>query len=196
MWPRGDLSWVWLIHHDREAGQHKIYAALLIIMGVIEYRRARGRLSRSWRTWAFPCVALAGAVLLFFHDHTAGSGAPPSDSEALKYVVKWSIGGARKAQAPAPAGDQSRAMQSLPGGTSGHHEHMMEMHDAAVGHQHHMTEAMLKVERQHIWFALVGIAVIVCKFIHDSALLRMSFVPLLWPSCLMVLGVLLVFYSE
>src|SRR4029077_1422218 len=25
IWPRGNLNWVWLVHHDQEAGQHKIY---------------------------------------------------------------------------------------------------------------------------------------------------------------------------
>ena len=37
IWPRGNLSWAWLLHHDQEAGQHKIYALFLISMGVVEY---------------------------------------------------------------------------------------------------------------------------------------------------------------
>src|SRR5215471_17102428 len=32
IWPRGDLSWTWLVH-DKEALQHKIYAFLLIAIG-------------------------------------------------------------------------------------------------------------------------------------------------------------------
>ena len=35
IWPRGHLSWTWLIHHDAEARQHKIYAALLIMRVLI-----------------------------------------------------------------------------------------------------------------------------------------------------------------
>ena len=30
IWPRGNLSWAFLLHHDPEARQHKIYAILLI----------------------------------------------------------------------------------------------------------------------------------------------------------------------
>ena len=39
IWPRGNLSWAWLVHHDWEAGQHKIYALLLIAIAVVEYLR-------------------------------------------------------------------------------------------------------------------------------------------------------------
>ena len=53
IWPRGNLSWSFLIHHDLEARQHKIYALLLILIGIIEYLRARAKLSRFWRIWAF-----------------------------------------------------------------------------------------------------------------------------------------------
>src|SRR6478752_2717976 len=42
IWPRGNLNWAWLLHHDQEAGQHKIYALLLIAIAVVEYLRARG----------------------------------------------------------------------------------------------------------------------------------------------------------
>src|SRR5215469_4680192 len=35
IWPRGNLNWLWLIHHDAEARQHKIYSVLLIAIGVI-----------------------------------------------------------------------------------------------------------------------------------------------------------------
>jgi len=37
IWPRGNLNWMWLVHHDAEARQHKIYAILLLAIGVIEY---------------------------------------------------------------------------------------------------------------------------------------------------------------
>ena len=65
IWPRGNLSWRFLIHHDLEARQHKIYALLLILIGIIEYLRARSKLNRFWRSWAFPLLALAGAVSCF-----------------------------------------------------------------------------------------------------------------------------------
>src|SRR5580765_7246491 len=69
IWPRGNLNWTWLLQHDAEARQHKIYAILLIAIGVIEYLRARARLSRKWAPWAFPVLAIFGGVFLFFHDH-------------------------------------------------------------------------------------------------------------------------------
>jgi hypothetical protein len=208
IWPRGNLNWIWLIHHDAEARQHKIYALLLMVMGTIEYLRARAKLSRFWRTWAFPLLALVGVVLLLFHDHTAGSGA--SSPEARKYVVSWLVNATTKTAA-SPAMDRSDPPPAM-------HDHMgspgsvpletqrpqaevaahegMEMHSGSNGHQHPMTAAMLSVERQHLWFALIGVAVVLFKFIHDSALSPRSFIPFLWPSCVAVLGILLVFYTE
>jgi hypothetical protein len=75
-------------------------------------------------------------------------------------------------------------------------EEMEMQHEDHRGHQHPMTASMLKVEREHMWFALIGAFVILFKVIHDNALWRRSFVPLLWPSCIVVLGILLVFYTE
>src|SRR5215469_1554177 len=85
VWPRGNLNWLWLIHHDAEARQHKIYSVLLIAIGVIEYFRVRGSLPRSWRMWAFPALALIGAGMLLVHDHTGGSGARSPEAQA--YLV-------------------------------------------------------------------------------------------------------------
>jgi hypothetical protein len=65
IWPRGNLSWRFLIHHDLEARQHKIYALLLILIGIIEYLRARAKLSRFWRIWAFPLLALGVLLVLY-----------------------------------------------------------------------------------------------------------------------------------
>jgi hypothetical protein len=204
MWPRGNLSWAWLIHHDAEARQHKIYAVLLMIMGIIEYLRVKAKLNRFWRTWGFPALALAGIVLLLFHDHTAASGA--SSPEARNYMVN-------------PLFDRTtKAMASENSGAQAIHDHRM-MHSSApleaqqtqleaVGneemdrnnrgnsHQHHMTAAMVKVEHQHLWFAVVGFALVLFKVIHDSKIWHRSIVPFLWPTGVAVLGILLVFYTE
>jgi len=85
MWPRGNLNWLWLLHHDREAGQHKIYALLLIAVGFVEYFRLRGGLSRFWRIWSFPLLAVIGAGLLLVHDHGQGGGG--HTPEARAYLV-------------------------------------------------------------------------------------------------------------
>jgi hypothetical protein len=208
IWPRGNLSWMWLIHHDLEARQHKLFAILLIVMGLVEYLRVPAKLSPFWRMWAFPLLALVGVGLLLSHDHGAGSGA--SSPEARNYVVSWLARGTTKADE-----SQAAAPSSLPPAV--HHKMMMsgsplletqqpqkqataheemEMHQEDHGHQHHMTASMLKVEREHMWFALIGAFVILFKVIHDNALWRSSFVPLLWPSGIVVLGMLLVFYTE
>src|SRR6201993_2849671 len=85
IWPRGNLSWAWLLHHDQEAGQHKIYALLLIALGLVEYLRLRGSLNRFWRTWTFSILAIAGAAFLLVHDQTATSGA--TSPEAPPYLL-------------------------------------------------------------------------------------------------------------
>jgi len=214
MWPRGDLNWIWLIHHDAEARQHKVYAILLMVMGVIEYLRVKGKLSRFWRVAGFPLLALFGAVLLLFHDHTAASGA--DTPEARKYVVSWLANRTSEAAAGAhtdpkdtPTAGHHHDMASMANMTSdtsavetqrpqsvaaGHQG--MEMDDGSHGHHHHMTAAMLKVQQQHLWFALIGVACVLFKFLYDSGVWRRSFVPFLWPSCISLLGMLLVLYTE
>jgi len=200
MWPRGNLSWTWLIHHDAEARQHKIYAVLLVVMGIIECLRVNAKLNRFWRVWSFPVLAVAGIVLLLFHDHTGASGA--SSPEARNYRVYPLLDGTAKAMASENPGDQPL------------HDHMMMRSSAPLeaqriqvaatgnegmgthGHQHHMTAAMVKVEHQHLWFAIVGFAVVLFKVIYDSRISRRSIVPFLWPTSVAVLGVLLVLYTE
>jgi hypothetical protein len=76
IWPRGFLSWTWLLHHDAEARQHKIYGLLLLALGAIEYSRWRQKLPRMWEIWTFPVLAALGAVLLLFHPHGGSSGLP------------------------------------------------------------------------------------------------------------------------
>lgn len=207
IWPRGNLSWALLVHHDAEARQHKIFAFLLIGMGIIEYLRARSRLNRFWRTWAFPLLALSGVGLLLVHNHAAASQDTPEEEKA--YVVSWLANETTKAadlasdppgQPPVGHNHTARAAADPAGVQPPPHEkgahEGMAMHTATESHEHHMTPAMLKVEREHHWFAWVGGAVVLFKFIHDSALWRRPFVAFLWPSCIAVLGILLVFYTE
>jgi len=204
IWPRGNLSWRFLIYHDAEARLHKIYALLLMLIGIIEYLRARGKLNRFWRTWAFPLLALVGAGLLLFHDHGQTSGA--SSPEARQYMVSgWA---ARAADAPdsmpgmhhhaletdsPPADDQVGTSTSMEQGSNDMPER--QAHSASA-HSHEMSEGMLRVERQHLWFAVVGLGVALFKFVSDSSLWRRSVALRLWPGFITLLGVLLVFYTE
>ena len=164
IWPRGDLSWTWLIQHDLGARQHKIFAILLILMGTIEWLRARGKLNRFWKTWAFPLLAVFGAALLLFHPHSKATGAT----------------------SPGPPQHSEHAGMDMPA----HHG------DDGMSAQHTMTSSMVLVEREHLWFAVVGAAIALFKFLSDGGFWRRWFLPYLWPSTMALLGVLLVFYRE
>jgi len=209
IWPRGDLNWGWLVFHDAEARQHKIYAILLMGMGIVEYLRLRAKLSRFWLTWAFTLLAIIGVVLLLLHDHSAGSGA--SSPEAHKYVVPWAVNANTKptdsvslvpAHRPPAMHDHKlpglapleRPRPQLEVAAAPHED--MEMHNASNRHQDHMTVSMLRVEQQHVWFALIGAAVVLFKFINDRATSPRHCISFLWPACIVVLGMLLVFYIE
>jgi len=55
---------------------------------------------------------------------------------------------------------------------------------------------MMLVEREHFWFMIVGFGIALFKFISDGDFWRRSFVPYLWPSTMVLLGVLLTIYHE
>jgi len=58
-----------LIAGDMEVIQHKLYALLLLAVGVVEWFRRRGRLTPdAWR-WPLPLFAIAGGALLLMHQH-------------------------------------------------------------------------------------------------------------------------------
>ncbi len=76
LWPFGEQSWYFGLTHHMEVLQHKVFAVLLLVLGVIELQRARGTLKARWSGWVFPLVAAAGSLLLLFHDHQAGMTGP------------------------------------------------------------------------------------------------------------------------
>ena len=209
IWPRGNLNWAWLLHHDKEAGQHKIYALLLITMGVIEVLRAGGSLNRFWSAWTFSILAIVGATMLLVHDHTAGSGA--NSLEARAYLINPALGPDGKPPAPhesdpMPGMDHSTMDMDHSDMPMDHssmdHSSMLTGIDPALtnnpssGHHHHMTPSMLLVEREHFWFMIVGLGVALFKLISDGEFWRRRIVPYVWPSGMVLLGVLLVFYRE
>jgi hypothetical protein len=55
---------------------------------------------------------------------------------------------------------------------------------------------MLLVEREHFWFMMVGLGVALFKLISDGEFWRRRIVPYVWPSGMVLLGILLVFYRE
>ena len=76
LWPFDTQSWYFGLTHHMEVLQHKVFAVLLLVVGVIELRRARGTLTAKWSGWVFPAVALTGSVMLLFHDHQGGMHGP------------------------------------------------------------------------------------------------------------------------
>ena len=213
IWPRGNLSWGWLLHHDPEARQHKIYAIMLIAMGVLEYLRARGRLHHWWRTLAFPLLAVAGCGLLLIHDHGHGSGV--RSPEVRAYLINPALDPDGR---PDPANDvdpnatmphDPPTVDNLYASIPDRTDHaMMNMdhaemetdlgapHASAATPHSHMTPGMELIAHQHFWFMAVGFAIAAFKLIDDSRCSRHWLVSQSWPSCMVVLGVLLVLYRE
>jgi hypothetical protein len=215
IWPRGNLSWSWLFQHDAEARQHKIYSVLLAAIGIVEYVRISGLLPRFWKTWAFPVLAVVGAGMLLIHDHASGSGARFPEADA--YLVNPALdvdGSVRRPNAltiaKATTDDQHQRMHhssehalDAPAPESGsmpmsHSQLVTDVSPlSTVDHQHHpMTASMLRVEREHMWFMIVGLAIALFKFLSDGEFFHARIVQYMWPSCMALLGFMLVFYRE
>lgn len=76
LWPFGPKNWWTGIVGNLEVLQHKTFAVILLALGVIEMRRAKGILRAAWSAWIFPVLAFAGSVLLLFHVHSVGMHGP------------------------------------------------------------------------------------------------------------------------
>ena len=76
LWPFGHRDWLEALQNNREVLQHKIYAVLLLALGVIELLRTNGRIKAAWSGWVFPLAAVSGSVLLLFHQHEGGMHGP------------------------------------------------------------------------------------------------------------------------
>jgi hypothetical protein len=213
IWPRGNLSWSWLFQHDAEARQHKIYSVLLVAIGIVEYVRMSGLLPRFWKTWAFPVLAVVGAGMLLIHDHASGSGAHLPDAQA--YLVNPALGvdgSVRGLSAITTIDDQQQRMHQfsehaldappLDSGTMSMSHSQLAMNvpphrTVHTDHHHHLaTLSMLRVEREHMWFMIVGLAIALFKFLSDGEFFNSRIVRYIWPSCMVLLGLMLVFYRE
>lgn len=166
IWPRGEHGWIWMLQHGPNSRQHKAFALLLLVLGAVEYLRARGRLNRFWQVAAFPMLAVLGASILLIHQHKVGPPSPPPAAAQHQHA-----GTGMGMPMPAPPGRGS-------------------------GHEHAMDPTVMRVEREHLWFAVVGTAVALFKFLADGGFWKRGFVPYLWPGAITVLGVLLVLYRE
>lgn len=172
IWPRGTLNWLWLLHHDAEARQHKLYALLLMLIGSVEGIQLLSPVRRPWLKAVFPALCIIGGIGLLFHHH----GDETSTSQL--------------ATAPFAASDTS------------HHHHTSANDSPAVAgpgsfHAHHaMTGTAAKIQNQHIWFAIAGFCIALFKFLYDSTRPPARIFSYLWANSVIVLGLLLVLYTE
>jgi len=72
LWPFGKRQWLEALHNNPEVFQHKMFAILLLGLGTIEWLRTKGTLQGTWSALVFPFLAVAGSILLLFHQHEAG----------------------------------------------------------------------------------------------------------------------------
>jgi copper resistance protein D len=136
LWPFGRQSWVYGLTQHGEVRQHKSFAVLILGLGIIELLRARGNLRAAWSRWVFPVLAIAGSVILLFHQHTGG------------------------------------------------------MHGA--GHM----ERMVRIQSQHLSYTAAGFGIGLTKGLSELKTKWQGIFAKLWPSIMIVLGVLLMFYLE
>jgi copper resistance protein D len=136
LWPFGPKPWIQGTISNPEVIQHKVFAFLLLGVGVIELLRARGRLTALWAAWVFPVLAVGGSVLLLFHSHHTG------------------------------------------------------MHGA-----NHMA-IMEHIQAEHFSYAATGFGIGLTKGMSEVRTKWQTIFAKLWPTLMIVLGVLLMFYSE
>ncbi len=91
IWPWGDQSAFYALSHNLEDLQHKVFAIILLALGLVETQRVRGRLKAAWSAWVFPVLSLAGVVLLLFHSHEAGMHGPDPMAlmERIQLQHRW-----------------------------------------------------------------------------------------------------------
>ncbi len=136
LWPFGHQSWLFGLSNHPEVRQHKSFAVILLGLGVIEMLRARGTLKAAWSAWAFPVLAIAGSLILIFHDHRGGMHGP--------------------------------------------------------GHM----ERMVRIQHEHMSYMAAGFGIGLTKGLSEVKTGWQGLFAKLWPSIMIVLGVLLMFYVE
>ncbi len=193
IWPRGDLSWSWLIYHDPEARQHKLYALLLIILGLVEGIQGSRKYRRPWLSIMFPVLGIIGGVSLLFHHH---NGEDPSNTAGRAVHPSVDIQNVRSntaSQAAHPPGhDHAGLSHSLSSSTQAATSARQEV----PLHQHHLNGSEAKIQREHAWFAVVGFGIAILKLLSDSGKSLVRVPKHLWAYSILLLGLSLLFYTE
>jgi len=136
LWPFGRKPWIQGTITNPEVIQHKLFAVLLLGLGLVEMLRARERLKAVWAAWVFPVVAVGGAVLLLFHSHDAG---------------------------------------------------MQDENQMAI---------MARIQAEHLSYAATGFGIGLTKGLAEVETKWRAIFAKLWPTLMIALGVLLMFYTE
>jgi hypothetical protein len=136
LWPFGPKPWIQGTITNSEVIQHKIFAVLLLAVGLVEMERARERLKAVWSVWVFPALAVTGSVLLLFHSHSA---------------------------------------------------EMRGTNDMAI---------MARIQAEHLSYAATGFGIGLTKGLAEVRTRWRAVFIKLWPTLMIVLGVLLMFYTE
>jgi hypothetical protein len=136
LWPFGTRHWMEALRNNREVLQHKTFAILLLVLGLIEWERTKGVLRAAWSQWVFPVIALIGSLLLIFHEHQGGM----------------------------------------------------------MG-EHHM-ETMARIQNEHMSYLICGLAIGVTNGLSETRTRAAVLFGKIWPTLMIVLGVLLMFYRE
>jgi uncharacterized protein YjeT (DUF2065 family) len=173
IWPRGALSWSWLLDHDAEARQHKLYALLLVAIGLVEAMQLIPRLRRPWLKAAVPALCVLGGVSLLFHHHSSEVAMAQPEPASVHQHHHMAAG----------MDNPSASLAAASAATSHSHEHGL-------------TGPAAKIQRQHAWFAVVGFWVALFKFMYDAARPPARIPRYLWANSVLLLGFLLLLYTE
>ena len=87
IWPLGPQTPLFALTHNMEAVQHKVFSAILVSLGYVEFQRARGKFTGFWSAVFFPVLAVAGATLLLFHVH-GGAMTAPDAMKSMEHIEK------------------------------------------------------------------------------------------------------------
>jgi hypothetical protein len=151
--------------------------------------------------------------MLLVHDHTAGSGAHSPEARAYLVNPNLEVDGSPRNRSvvavPSPTNtDESRVTEHATSDVADHtamdagsmtmdHSQMaMKSSSTNAPHHHVMTASMIRVEHEHFWFMIVGLGIAMFKLVSDGEFLRNRIIPYMWPACMTVLGLMLVFYRE
>jgi len=183
IWPRGALGWSWLLHHDAEARQHKLYALLLAVIGCVEAMKLIPRFRRPWLKVVFPVLGAIGGIALLFHSH--GGEMVMVQPAAASFIAPGHNHGADGMAAHDRVHEHGAAPENSAPKTGASHLH-----------EHVMNGTAAKIQREHAWFVVAGLFVVFFKFAYDSAHPPARVALHFWASSVIVLGCLLLMYTE